>query len=149
MHYYSRALMAALVSLGTSAALAQRSQEAIDLNLRLLQEAPAALQRLSPSEFCVGYGHALRMSTLPNGYDGEQAQPLMRAEAKRRRLRMNDKEILAEQLRIGMTRCDLLAAQGEARRENRSVGSWGEDIQYIYSRMNVYTRNGRVVSWQD
>ena len=119
------------------------------VNDRLLSKAPSDLRQLDADEFCAGYGTALRMQFLPNGYDGPEAPAIAKQEAKRRRLRFNDKDVIGEIVRVGSTKCQLLAAWGAPRSQNRSVGSWGEDIQHVYPSAYVYTRNGIVTSYQD
>ena len=127
----------------------QQTTDWAEVNIRLLSKAPADLRALGMPEFCAGYGNAIRMQMLPNGYDGIEAPKIVRDEAKRRKLRFNDKEVIEQIVRIGMTRCQMLAAWGAPRDENRSVGSWGEDIQHIYPSAYVYTRNGIVTSYQN
>jgi hypothetical protein len=136
-------------ALAAVSAQSQDAQDSAALNKRLLDEAPGALRAISLEDFCVGYGHAIRMQFLPNGYDGDEAPRLVRIEAKRRKLQLNDKDVTQEKIRIGMSRCQLLAGWGAPREQKRSVGSWGEDIQHIYPSAYVYTRNGVVKSWQD
>lgn len=51
---------------------------------------------------------------------------------------------------LGMSEGAMLCALGSPQRSHRSVGSWGVDIQYVYpNELIVYTRNGKVTSWQD
>jgi hypothetical protein len=66
--------------------------------------------------------------------------------------------IEARKIRIGMSQPALLASWGTPGiwgRVNRSVGSYGEHIQWVYrscdrcSATYVYTENGIVTSWQD
>lgn len=53
-------------------------------------------------------------------------------------------------IRVGDGLCAMYAALGTPRSENRSVGSWGTDIQHVFGRSTyVYTRNGRITSWQE
>jgi hypothetical protein len=118
-------------------------------NQRLLEAAPAALQALSLEEFCSAYGYALRTQHMPNWYSGDEAPRLVRDEARRRKLRLNDKDVVQQRIRIGMNRCQLLAVWGDPTEQNRTVGSWGVNIQHVYPNAYVYTRNGVVTSWQD
>jgi hypothetical protein len=58
--------------------------------------------------------------------------------------------IAARQVSIGMSEGALLCSWGPPERANRSVGSWGVHIQYVYpGRKYIYTQNGKVTSWQD
>lgn len=78
-------------------------------------------------------------------------QPLVRAELQKRKLFSSDEWELIDkkQVRIGMTELALICSWGDTKR-NRSVGAWGEHIQYVYpSNSFVYVENGVVTSWQD
>jgi hypothetical protein len=59
--------------------------------------------------------------------------------------------IAGRRLAIGMTEDSMRCVLGTASDINRSVGSWGVHIQYVYRNLgvNVYTENGRVSAWQD
>jgi hypothetical protein len=57
--------------------------------------------------------------------------------------------VRAQKIQLGMSEAALLCSWGRPERVNRSVGSWGEHKQYIYSGANVYVENGKVTSWQD
>ena len=55
---------------------------------------------------------------------------------------------------IGMQKSDLLIAIGGPEDINKSVGSWGEHLQYVYrygsyDRIYIYLENGVVTSWQN
>lgn len=57
--------------------------------------------------------------------------------------------IEGRKLQLGMSELALICSWGDAER-NRSVGPWGEHIQYVYpSGVYVYVQNGKVTSWQD
>ena len=129
--------------------LAQDATDWVAVNEGLLKKAPSALRELPLDEFCICYGNALRNQTLANGYDGPEAPGLVRQEAKRRKLRIVDTEAISEKIKIGITQCQMLASWGEPRDKNRSVGSWGVHIQYIYSGAYVYIKNGVVTGFQD
>lgn len=79
-----------------------------------------------------------------------QLQPYWE-EALKRKL-FNEQEINTIPTRrifIGMRQCALYATWGKPPRENRSVGSWGVNIQHVYGSSYVYTRNGVVTSYQN
>ena len=130
-------------------ALGEETTDWAEVNNRLLAKAPADMRALNLEDFCTGYGNALRMLMLPNGYDGADAPKIVRDEAKRRKLRFNDQDVTGQYLKIGITRCQMLAAWGAPRDQIRSVGSWGENIQHVYPSSYVYTRNGIVTSYQN
>lgn len=50
---------------------------------------------------------------------------------------------------LGMSEGSMLCALGGPKRANRSVGSWGTHIQYVYETVTVYVEDGKVTSWQD
>jgi transketolase len=51
---------------------------------------------------------------------------------------------------LGMSEGAMLCALGAPDRTHRSVGTWGVDVQYVFpNSVFVYTRNGKVTSWQD
>lgn len=60
------------------------------------------------------------------------------------------KDILAGNIRIGMTREMVIASWGEPKDINRTVGTYGVHEQFIYySGTYVYIQNGKLTSWQD
>ena len=126
----------------------------------------AALRKKSKDKFCMAYGKVLRgeevneigesvdeevieIGELLPAIDMQIAMKLAKAEALHRKLVFNDSLIRKEQVRIGMSECQLYAAWGLPSDQNRTVGSWGIHIQHIYGNAYVYTENGRVTSWQD
>lgn len=111
----------------------------------------STLRELSKVNFCVLYGEFIKGNPLDsNGYLSEDiAFKLVNTEARRRKLRFNDKQIQSEEVKIGMTECQLYATWGLPDDQNRTVGSWGVHIQHIYGSKYIYTQNGRVTSWQD
>lgn len=109
------------------------------------------LREESKEEFCVLYGTVVRLGFLDtSGYlsPGMDVK-LMKTEARRRKLTFNDKQIQNEEVKIGMTECQLYATWGLPDEQNRTVGRWGIHIQHIYGSKYIYTENGRVTSWQD
>ena len=130
-------------------ALSQEETDWDEVNRRLLSKAPEDMRNLSIDDFCAGYGNAIRMKLLPNGYDGDEAPRIMKEELKRRKIKLNETDAQKETIRIGITKCQLLASWGTPRDQNRSVGSWGVHIQHIYPGTYVYTKNGIVTSYQD
>jgi hypothetical protein len=57
--------------------------------------------------------------------------------------------IASRKVALGMSEDAMLCSLGSPERANRSVGSWGVHIQYVYEGLTVYTENGKVTSWQD
>jgi hypothetical protein len=53
------------------------------------------------------------------------------------------------QLQLGMSELALVCSLGQPASTNRSVGSWGVHIQYVYGDTLVYVENGKVTSFQD
>jgi hypothetical protein len=58
-------------------------------------------------------------------------------------------QVAGMKIGLGMSEDAMLCAWGPPGRANRSVGSWGVHIQYVYESANVYVENGKVTSWQD
>lgn len=51
---------------------------------------------------------------------------------------------------IGISEKAMFCVMGPPDDANRSVGSWGVHVQYVYrGRVYIYTQNGKVTSWQD
>lgn len=109
--------------------------------------------RESPNTYiCAAYGRIVRKEGLERFKyfdDGDEAAVL--EEVKRRKITVNQKLVEGEKLKMGMSDCELLASWGYPEDINRSVGSWGTHVQYVYRSLKtyVYTRNGKVTSWQD
>lgn len=57
--------------------------------------------------------------------------------------------IARREINLGMSEGAMICALGAPTRANRSVGSWGVHIQYVYSGLIVYIENGKITSWQD
>jgi hypothetical protein len=58
--------------------------------------------------------------------------------------------IAARNVRLGISERALFCVLGKPDSANRSVGSWGVHVQYVYGgRKFFYTENGVVTSWQD
>lgn len=112
-------------------------------------ELPSFLKSLNANDFCALYGDALRGQAI-NRFQLVQAVPsFTSAEARRRKLRIEDRLVTDQRVRLGSSLCQLYAALGPPDRANRTVGAWGEDIQHVYKRGYVYTRNGVVTAFQD
>lgn len=106
---------------------------------------PEQLGQSSDAQVCAIYGQGMRVNN-------HETTRLAQSEMTKRGLDVIDAlpQIGAQKVRIGMTTCALYASWGIPDRENRSVGSWGTSIQHVYGRRQyVYSRNGRVTSFQD
>jgi hypothetical protein len=70
---------------------------------------------------------------------------------RRKAFSMTDLALIADQtIAPGMAEAAMLCSLGPPQSSNRSVGSWGVNIQYVYGQGRyVYTENGKVTSWQD
>lgn len=122
-----------------AAAAAQRARD----------DAPAFLRDMSPLAFCAAYGVALRTNIILGAGEMASAPALVRAEAKRRKLAFDDKQVIAKRVRLGGTRCALYAAWGEPEVANRTVTVRGEHVQHVYGGAYVYTERGVVTAYQD
>lgn len=111
---------------------------------------PEQIALKSDLDLCRGYRGAMRVQ-------GETAAAY-KLEMQRRNLLTQEEWDLAakKQISMGISQCALYAAWGVPGRENRSVGSWGVNIQHVFNvgypyvpASYVYTRNGKVTSWQN
>ena len=57
--------------------------------------------------------------------------------------------IVAEKIKIGMTKAMVKDSWGEPEDINRTVGSWGVHEQWVYGSNYLYFENGKLTSWQD
>ena len=107
------------------------------------------LPEMSADFLCVHYAY--------NNQSKSDKLPAIRDEIQRRKLLAENEQSAVEQgvLRIGMSRCAMLAVQGLPLAENRSTSAAGSYVQHVFNsprggkRVYVYTTNGRVTSWQD
>lgn len=114
-----------------------------------INKLPNFLKLLDPYDFCALYGEVVRGQDIDQFELVDSASGFIRAEAQRRKLRINDRFVTDKSVRIGNSLCQLYAAMGSPARANRSVGAWGEDVQHVYKNSRIYTRNGIVTSFQD
>ncbi|OWQ44253.1 hypothetical protein CDL60_26225 [Roseateles noduli] len=103
-------------------------------------------------DLCAAQGLLLRgesLTSMPPFLNSDDE--LLTKEFARRRLSFNRAQAKEETLSRGMSECSMAASYGRPTKRNRSVGSWGVRVQYVYEQlgMYIYTRNGRVDSWQD
>lgn len=124
-------------------------QELLD-NERLVT-APGYLQKLRTIELCEAYGNAVRGEFINQLGTTEAIRKLVKAEAKRRGLRFNDRLIKGEEISLQMNECSLVAAWGKPTSKNTTVNSRSIRVQHVYGDFGpyVYTVNGTVVSWQN
>lgn len=113
---------------------------------------PAQVERETDNELCLNHGTYAQSAMFAGAAEN------YRREIEHRKLMTPEEWDLASRktIRIGMSRCAMYASWGKPDRENRSVGSFGEHIQHVYNSgyryirpKYVYTRNGKVSSWQD
>lgn len=128
-----------------------RQQELANKAEYLKREAPEILKKMDNGDFCMTYGRFLRGDRIDKVGALENIAPYVNKEVARRKLSFNKTLIREERIRIGMSECELYAAWGFPKSNNRSAGSWGIHIQHLYGDWGpyVYTENGRVTSWQD
>ncbi len=115
----------------------------------LTSQAPAKLKKLDKEDFCIAYGQALRGESITDFGSGPDLANLVKAEARRRKYAFNESDTKKQEIKTGMSLCQLYASWGYSNTQNRTVGSWGTHIQHVYGNQYVYTENGRVTSWQD
>jgi hypothetical protein len=130
-------------------AAAAAEQEALRRDIPQL--VPRVLQGISKDEFCVAFGLATRDRRIVEEHPVVDEVPSMAAvEAKRRKLQFNMPRVMSQTLQVGDTRCQMLAALGEPRTQNRTVTSGAVRLQHIYGRkLLVYTTNDVVTAFQD
>lgn len=129
---------------------AQQKKEAAVLQGNMREIAVDRLRKLDKADVCALYGTAIRGQEFTNqwlSFDG--ASQLIIAEAKRRKIKLNNALVKQESIKLGNSLCQMYAAWGLPSDRNRSVGRYGEHIQHIYGETYVYTENGIVTSWQD
>lgn len=124
-------------------------QEQLD-NERLVI-APGHLQKLPTIDLCEAYGNAVRGEFINQLGASDPIRKLVKAEAKRRGLRFNDKLVKAEEITLRMNECTLVAAWGKPISKNTAVNSRRVLVQHVYGDFGpyVYTVNGTVDSWQN
>lgn len=130
-------------------AAAAAEAEAKQAQEDLIKKAPMALRKFSKDDFCVLVGQSLRDDYVFKVGPFKDGAAFVKLEATRRKLMFDSKLTRSEQIRIGISECQLYASWGYPGSQNRSVGSWGVHIQHVYGKIYVYTENGRVTSYQD
>ncbi len=116
------------------------------------KEVEKEIKTMDTHQLCVVAGHVIRGESLGDNRPlSEDHTEYVLKEAARRKLSFDRKLVKDEQIRLGITECQLYASWGLPTEQNRSVGPWGVNIQHVYryTRQYVYTTNGRVKSWQD
>lgn len=103
-----------------------------------------ALRRETDGGICGALGDLLRGGD-PILHTLEQ----VRAEAKRRNLKINENLARAQKVIVGMNQCELALSLGFPDRVHRSMSRRKVDILYVYGDLFVFTTNGVVTSWQD
>jgi len=100
---------------------------------------------------CAGKGAILRGEALPFPTLTEAERDAINVEFSKRKLKLDLKQTMKQQFSIGSSECTMAGAYGNPSASNRSVGPWGTRVQHVYAELHtyVYTRNGRVESWQD
>jgi hypothetical protein len=122
----------------------------ITLTEKDFESSKTAIPKLSNNEICVRYGYYLRDKTETDPKQKEVFVNIIKKELQKRKLFVSNlSNIKQKQIQIKMNECELYASWGLAENKNESVGSWGVDTQHVYgNNVYVYTRNGRITSWQ-
>jgi len=121
---------------------------------KLKQEkgAPDVVENLDDDKLCLLYGQSVRNEKLSHSKLNMMAgnvRDLLRKQIINRNLSVSEDTAKKHAIRIGSTECELLAGYGLPSHKNRSVGSWGTHIQWVYGGTYIYSENGKVTSWQD
>ena len=105
---------------------------------------------IKDDQFCTAYGKAMR-AKKKNGNTPYSIAILERAINEFGAKAGFIDDIAARRVALGMSWCEIYASFGLPNAVNRSVGRYGEHIQFVYrdSGRYVYTENGIVTSWQD
>jgi len=106
------------------------------------------LPEMSEDQLCAHFG--------ANNQNRTDRVSAIRSEIQRRKLVSPEEQALADQgiLQIGMSRCGMFAVQGIPLAENSTTNASGTFIQHVFvssttaKRVYVYTKDGRVTSWQ-
>lgn len=131
--------------------ITDRLQARKDQQVQELKDAPENIKITSTRQFCEYYGQMLRGEYISDFGSASDLKDIIKKEANRRKIKVNEKVAKSQLLRLNISTCDLYASWGIPDDENKSVGSYGVHIQHIYqrSRTYVYSENGRVTSWQE
>jgi hypothetical protein len=127
----------------------QRREELARMEKEGVKQYAETLRKLDRNVFCYGYGRVIRGEDFPSFISAAAAKNVVKKEAARRKLQFNEKLVLDEKIKIGMSQCQMYASWGEPNDENRSVGPWGVHIQHVYGNSYVYTENGKIKSYQN
>lgn len=100
------------------------------------------LPNLPAADACALWGRYVRS-------DAKELAVLYGAELRRRGIAPKGDTPMTKKIRIGDTRCTLLAAWGEPDAANRTVTAHSAHIQHVYGKSYVYTVNDRITAWQD
>ena len=116
-----------------------------------LSTAPGYLRTLPTIDLCEAYGRAVRGEFINQLGNTEAMQKLVKAEAKRRKLKFDDRSVKDEEISLHINECALVAVWGKANRKNTYVNSNSVHVQHVYGTYGPYitTVNGIVVSWQN
>ncbi|WP_290906257.1 hypothetical protein [Aquabacterium sp.] len=106
------------------------------------QRFETAIPTMHDADLCVAFGEDAR--------GGERHSKALARELARRKFSVSKAEAAKGQFRIGGTICQMYAALGRPINTNRTVNATGEFSQHVYGTgFYIYTRNGRISSWQD
>lgn len=116
-----------------------------------LERRNKAIKEFDNLDVCLLYGYIVRnerIDIITTLKEPEDIEKILR-EARRRKITLDKKSTIGRIIKIGMTTCQLYASYGGPKKVNRTVGAWGEHVQYVYTSQYIYTKNGRITSWQD
>jgi hypothetical protein len=114
-----------------------------------LRSIPSIVRAMRNPEICASLGQVLRQEKIVNLGNDAALYKQIRTEATSRKLTINTALTAQQQIRIGVSRCQVYASWGLPTTENRTVTAVTEHIQHVYGSTYVYTKNGRVTALQD
>lgn len=99
-------------------------------------------------DVCIEHGRNLRAKVpMKEGARAAQIQAFAHTNGF---LRSDEDAVIRREPRLGMDVCTAMAMFGQPNANNRSVGSWGTDEQWVYRsrRLYLYFRNEKLTSFQ-
>lgn len=108
---------------------------------------PETLKGYPVRDLCLlAGGHMREVNTFDR--TDPRAKKFLLNEIKRRKIKIDSKMVDAKEIYLGMSTCELYMVEGEPKTENTSMGSWGINIQHVFSRFIAYSHNGVLDSLQ-
>jgi hypothetical protein len=124
-----------------------------------ISELPAMLMDMTEDRFCVAYGRAIRRAARAEsigpimGPWAAKEKKLVKNEASRRKLKLNDSLIKEMEIKLGISECQLYASVGMPDKKERIVDRLGVHVVLVFLDIGngiiVQTENGKVSKWHD